>query len=44
MRKPRYGRITPASSKGGRTDALKKCASAGMVILYRQGRNYHVGP
>ena len=37
-------RIAPASSKSGRADALKECASTRTVILYRQGRNYHVGP
>ena len=31
-------------SKGGRTNALKKCASTRTVILHRQGRSYHVGP
>jgi hypothetical protein len=30
-------RIAPASSKSGRADALKECASTRTVILYRQG-------
>jgi len=37
MLNPGKGRVAPTSSKGGRTDALKKCASTCTVIFHRLG-------
>src|SRR5215831_9706433 len=34
----------PFESKGGGTDALKKCASTRTVIFHRLGRTDHAGP
>src|SRR5215469_3127016 len=34
----------PASSKGGGTDTINKCASTRTVIFHRLGRTGHAGP